>query len=185
MKILPCFLAAASTLFGLNLLGQDEPVPPPALPGKEIPAAPLTPPAPIPGIETEGEDEGEKPAEETVSPEVENALRYAIRENLKAWNDKDLNMLRNTTHSESPLLETSNLMARYIFDRYKLKFTPTKVTVLRADKEEAEVEVHQTTELIEGPSFRNNRSVVVHTMKKENNKWRLWSSKIQLLQFLE
>ena len=166
----------------LNLLGQDPLADEPALPGKAIPAAPLNP-TPIPAIEPGGE--GEKPAEKTITPEVENALRYAIRENLKAWNDKDLVMLRNTTHSESPLLETSNLMARYIFDRYKLKYTPTKVTVLKADSEEAEVEVHQTTELIEGPSFRNNRSVVVHTMKLENKKWKLWSSEIKLLQFLE
>ena len=91
MKKLPCFLAAASTLFGLNLLGQDAPAPDPVLPGKEIPAAPLNP-TPIPTIEPEGE--GEKPAEKTITPEVENALRLAIRENLKAWNEKDLLMLQ-------------------------------------------------------------------------------------------
>ncbi|MFP6854311.1 MAG: hypothetical protein VB980_00900 [Opitutales bacterium] len=181
MKTLSFFLAVAIGPFGSILLAQDPLAPAPDLPGKVIPATPLTP-KPIPGIEA---GEGEKEAKETISPEVENALRFAIRENLKAWNDKSLNMLRSTTHSESPLLETSDLMARYIFDRYKLKYTPTKVTVLSAEEDEAEVEVHQTTELVEGPSFRNNRSVVVHTLKKENGKWKLWSSEIKLLQFLE
>ena len=179
-------------LAGLRALAQDLPPPPPPppeppaplpgtpLPGTPLPGTPTTPPA-NPGNPDEGT---KKPAEEGVSIQVANELRAVISTNIHAWGSQNLNLLRSTTHSESPLVETSDLMARYIFARFQLKYTVTKLVALEADEEEAEVEVHQTTEKIDGPAFRNNRAIVVHTLKKENGKWKMWSSKVRLLEFL-
>ena len=190
MKTFSYYLLVTIALGGVHLQAQDAPPPPPdpgaALPGTPLPGTPLpgTPTTP-PGDPAAPADGGEKPDENVVSPQVANELRAVIRTNIHAWGSKNINLLRSTTHTESPLLETSDLMARYIFARFKLKYTVTKVTALKADDEEAEVEVHQTTEKVDGPSFRNNRAVVVHTMKKENGKWKMWSSEVKLLQFLE
>ncbi len=187
MKTRSYLLLSAIALVGSSLFAQDPLAPPPSLPGsKPLPGTPLPGSTPIaPGAPGLGEGENEKPAEPAVSPQVANELRAVVRTNIHAWGSQNLNLLRSTTHSESPLVETSDLMARYIFARFKLKYTVTKVTALKADDEEADVEVHQTTEKIDGPSFRNNRAVVVHTLKKENGKWKMWGSEVKLLQFLE
>ncbi len=196
MKTRSYLFLAAIALGGAYVQAQDAPPPPPPDPGVDIPGTPSLPGTPLPGTPLPGTpttppgepgttpEAGEKPAEEAVSIQVANELRAVIRTNIHAWGSKNINLLRSTTHPESPLLETSDLMARYIFARYKLKYTVTKVTALKADEEEAEVEVHQTTEKIDGPAFRNNRAVVVHTLKKENGKWKMWSSEVTLLQFL-
>ncbi len=188
MKTFSFLLPLTIALCGFHLQAQDAPPTPdpgtPALPGTPLPGTPLPGTPTTPEAPGEKPEEGEKPAAEEVSIQVANELRSVIRTNIHAWGSKNINLLRSTTHSESPLLETSDLMARYIFARFKLKYTVTKVTALKADEEEAEVEVHQTTEKEEGPAFRNNRAVVVHTLKKENGKWKMWSSEVTLLQFL-
>ncbi|MFP6901284.1 MAG: hypothetical protein VCA36_10095 [Opitutales bacterium] len=191
MKTHSYFLLSAMVLVGIGVFAQDAPPPPaPPDPGTPLPGTPL-PGTPLPGIPTTPlgsgslDAEANKTAEKGVSIQVANELRAVISTNIHAWGTKNLNLLRSTTHSESPLVETSDLMARYIFARFKLKYTVTKLLALKADDEEAEVEVHQTTEKLDGPAFRNNRAVVIHTLKKENGKWKMWSSQVMLLQFLK
>ncbi|MBO94846.1 MAG: hypothetical protein CMI32_08125 [Opitutales bacterium] len=182
MKMRSYILLSAIALIGSPLLAQDAPGTPIDLPGTPIPGTPL-PGTPVDPLAPPAKDgNATAPA---IPAKVANELRAVVRTNIHAWGTGNLNLLRSTTHSESPLVETSDLMARYIFARYKLKYTVTKVNTLEVDDDEAEVEVHQTTEKIDGPSFRNNRAVVVHTLKKENGKWKMWGSEVKLLQFLE
>ena len=182
MKMRPYLLLSSIVLVGSPLLAQDAPGTPTDLPGTPLPGTPL-PGTPTDPSAPPGKDGNA--TKETVSPQVANELRSVIQTNIHAWRTENLNLLRSTTHSESPLIETSDLMARYVFARFKLKYDVTKFTALKADDEEAEVEVHQMTQKIDGPSFRNNRVVIVHTLKKENSKWKMWSSEVKLLQFLE
>ena len=43
---------------------------------------------------------------------------------------------------------------------------------------EATLHVIQTTEKVSGPDFRNNRLDVVHTLKKHNGLWKVYSTKV-------
>ena len=179
--------ASAYLALTSGLSAQDLPGSP--LPGKPTTTAPVgagtstLPPGtdapPPPGGKTKAE-----PAE--VDPATAKELKDVISSNLYACSKRNLTMAMGTIHPESPTFESSQDMMRYIFARLRLKYTLEKTEVIDVRGGEARIKVTQATQKISGnAAFRDNRVTIIHTLKRDGQKWKMFSSEAQSIQFFE
>jgi len=181
--------AFATAYFALTsgLSAQDLPGSP--LPGKPTTTAPVgtgtntLPPGtdapPPPGGKPKAE-----PAE--VDPATAKELKDVISSNLYACSKRNLTMAMGTIHPESPTVDSSRDMMRYIFARLRLKYTLEKTEVIDVRGGEARIKVTQATQKISGnAAFRDNRVTIIHTLKRDGQKWKMFSSEAQSIQFFE
>ena len=184
----PLFLSFTALLGSFILhsaYGQELPGSP--LPGTPVETGPATPkPATTP---PGGSDVPPPPgAKEEKPKEVDAATKQAlidtIKNNLYACDKRNVNLVMSTIHPESPTLKSTRDMMRYIFARLKLRYTLQQVEVLEVDGDEAEVRVVQYTEKVGGnAAFRNNQVVLIHKLKQDAGKWKLFSSECKQLIF--
>ncbi len=164
------------------------------LPGSPLPGKPTTT-APV-GTETStlppGTDAppppGGKPKVEPaeVDPATAKELKDVISSNLYACSKRNLTMAMGTIHPESPTVDSSRDMMRYIFARLRLKYTLEKTEVIDVRGGEARIKVTQATQKISGnAAFRDNRVTIIHTLKRDGQKWKMFSSEAQSIQFFE
>jgi hypothetical protein len=170
--------------FDANLVAQD-------LPGSPLPGKPTTavPAVTIPAAGTDappppGGKPKDKPAE--VDPATAKEIKDVISSNLYACSKRNLTMAMGTIHPESPTFESSRDMMRYIFARLRLKYTLEKTEVIDVRGDEARIKVTQATQKISGnAAFRDNRVTIIHTLKRDGQKWKMFSSEAQSIQFFE
>ena len=181
--------AFASAYFALTsgLSAQD-------LPGSPLPGKPTTT-APVgtgtntlpPGTDAPPPPGGKPKAEPVeVDPATAKELKDVISSNLYACSKRNLTMAMGTIHPESPTVDSSRDMMRYIFARLRLKYTLEKTEVIDVRGGEARIKVTQATQKISGnAAFRDNRVTIIHTLKRDGQKWKMFSSEAQSIQFFE
>ncbi len=161
-------------LFSSSILsGQD-------LPGTSLPGSStvVSPP-----------DKESAPAEAEkakMDPAIVKEIKDVIKTNIFAVSKRNINMALGTIHPESPTAESSKDMMTYIFGRLQLKYTIQQLEVKEIDGDEAKVEVLQVTQKLSGnAAFRDNRVKMLHTMKRDGKKWKMYSSEALLIEYLK
>jgi len=167
--------AAATSLWGQDLPGT-------VLPGTSttVNPEPKTPPAPgAPGEEA-------APEKPKMDPATVQALENVIKTNVEGMGKRNINFVLSTFHPESPLLESSKDMLTYMFARVQLRYTLQAIEVKKIDGDEAEVEVLQVTQKLSGnAAFRDNRIKLLHTLKQDGQKWKIYTSEALYIEYLK
>ena len=150
------------------------------LPGTSLPGSSTT----IPATELEAKpDEAEK---KKLDPATVKEIKDVVKSNIFAVSKRNINMALSTIHPESPTVESSKDMMTYIFARLQLKYTIQQLEVKDIDGDEATVEVLQVTQKLSGnAAFRDNRVKMLHTMKRDGKKWKMYSSEALLIEYLK
>ena len=126
-----------------------------------------------------------RPEKKPLDPALVKELKDVIQSNIFAVSQKNLNMALDTIHPESPTFESAKDMMTYIFARLQLKYTIEQLEVIEVDGEEAKVQVLQVTQKLSGnAAFRDNRVKMLHTLKRDGKKWKLYSSENLLTEYL-
>jgi hypothetical protein len=107
-----------------------------------------------------------------------------IQANIDYMNSEDLDGVMSTIHPESPSFNTTENLAKQLFKIYDLNYKIEKVEVTSESDQEATVNFTQLTTKISGPQFRNNRIQGTHTVRKDGDSWKLYSTKILNTEFL-
>lgn len=89
-----------------------------------------------------------------------------------------------TIDPKSPGFELTKNAIAQSFSIYDLNYVMNKFDVATISGNTAIVTVDQTTTKIRGPQFRNNRMVLKHLFNKYNGKWKMFSSEIQKVEYL-
>ena len=118
------------------------------------------------------------------SPEEQEVIAV-VKENLQTFEKEDFEAHMKTIHEESAIYEQTKNTVKLIMNQYDLKFELEDVEVLELAADEAQVRYVQTTKKIDGPEFKNNRVKGVHTLKKFNGDWKLFSSAIENIEYLD
>ncbi len=156
-----------------QLLGQD-------LPGNSLPGASTVNSIP------ESSDIPVEPEKQKMDPVMVKELKDVVKTNIFAVSKRNINMALSTIHPESPTMESSKDMMTYIFARLQLKYTIQQLEVKEIDGDEAKVEVLQVTQKLSGnAAFRDNRVKMLHTMKRDGKKWKMYSSEALLIEYLK
>jgi hypothetical protein len=116
--------------------------------------------------------------------DVPNEPTTAVRDNIRAMEEENLEEVMATIHKESPSYSTTETLAQQLFDVYDLKYELNDVVLLEKNEEEAKVRCVQITTKRGGPAFRDNKILMTHVLKKEGNRWKLWSSQAGTPEFL-
>jgi ketosteroid isomerase-like protein len=113
-------------------------------------------------------------------------ITSVIYDNLKAYQDENLNAVMATIHEQSPLYADTRTITEQIFNLYDLKYKLESVRVIEESDEEARVRAVQITEKISGPDFRDNKIVAIHVLKKAaDGEWKIYSSEIESIDYLD
>jgi PBP1b-binding outer membrane lipoprotein LpoB len=108
-----------------------------------------------------------------------------IKANAEYMNDEDLEGVMTTVHPKSPNYAATEAMAKQIFDRYDLNYKIENIKVLEENDKEAKVEFTQVTTKIKGKDFKNNKATGIHTLKKDGDSWKVYSTEMVNVEFLD
>jgi len=107
-----------------------------------------------------------------------------VRENIKAMNEKDLDAMMATIDEQSPSYDQTKTMAKKLFEMYDLKYELDSLKVIMQTEDEARVECIQTTSKVKGPGFKDNRISFIHSLKKSEGNWKIYTSFVRKLDYL-
>ena len=107
-----------------------------------------------------------------------------IKANAAYMNEEDLEAVMTTVHPKSPSYPATETMAKQIFERYDLNYKIENIKVLEQNDKEAKVEFTQITTKIKGKDFKNNKTTGIHTLRKDGNSWKVYSTEMTNVEFL-
>ncbi|MCK7517840.1 MAG: hypothetical protein MZV64_09105 [Ignavibacteriales bacterium] len=93
--------------------------------------------------------------------------------------------MMTTVHPKSPNYAATEAVAKQIFDRYDLNYKIENIKVLEENDKEAKVEFTQVTTKIKGKDFKNNKATGIHTLKKDGDSWKVYSTEMVNVEFLD
>jgi len=108
-----------------------------------------------------------------------------INANAEYMNEEDLEGVMTTVHPKSPNYAATEAMAKQIFDRYDLNYKIENIKVLEENDKEAKVEFTQVTTKVKGKDFKNNKATGIHTLKKDGDSWKVYSTEMVNVEFLD
>lgn len=108
-----------------------------------------------------------------------------VNANAEYMNKEDLDGVMTTIHPQSPSYAATEAMAKQIFDRYDLNYKIENVKVIEENENEAKVEFTQLTTKIKGPEFHNNRTVGIHTLRKDGDSWKVYATEMVNVDLLD
>jgi ketosteroid isomerase-like protein len=108
-----------------------------------------------------------------------------INANADYMNEEDLEAVMTTVHPKSPSYAGTEAMAKQIFELYDLNFKIENIKVLEQNDIEAKVEFTQVTTKIKGKDFKNNKATGIHTLRKDVNSWKVYTTEMTNVEFLD
>ncbi|MDP2363712.1 MAG: hypothetical protein Q8M94_08075 [Ignavibacteria bacterium] len=107
-----------------------------------------------------------------------------IKANAAYMNKEDLKGVMTTVHPKSPSYPATESMAKQIFERFDLNYKIENIKVLEQNDKEAKVEFTQVTTKIKGKDFKDNKATGIHTLRKDGNSWKVYSTEMTNVEFL-
>lgn len=122
----------------------------------------------------------------TSSKEKEKAaIDELIKTNAAFFQKEDLDGYIATLDPSSPEIENTKTMMVELFKNYDLKLDIENVKILKLGEKNADVEVVQVTKKVTGGDFRDNRTKIVHHLKKINDAWKISGSTTIRIDYLD
>jgi hypothetical protein len=164
------------------LQGQDLPGTATTLPG----ASTTVDPEPKPVGEPQPGDVPPPPEKVVLDAAAVKEIEDVVKTNVHAMAKRNVNLVLDTIHPESPILASTKDMLTYMFARLQLRYTLQRIEVKEVKLGEAKVEVLQVTQKLSGnAAFRDNRIKLLHTLKRDGQKWKIFSSEALMIEYLK
>jgi hypothetical protein len=100
-------------------------------------------------------------------------------------NEEEYDEAMNTIHKDSPSYPATESMLKQLFDRYDLNYKLVSIKVLEDNDSEAKIQFVQVTTKLAGPEFKNNQATGIHTLKKDGDSWKIFSTEMTNVQLLD
>jgi hypothetical protein len=119
-------------------------------------------------------------------PDKATALILApVEAQIKALNHRDAQAALAVMHPDAPGLARAREATEQVTATYDLIYMIQSLTVESADENEAKVRFSQITQKAAGPEFRNNRLVGIHTLRKYQGAWKIYSTQALKIEYLD
>jgi hypothetical protein len=119
------------------------------------------------------------------SSQLGKQLQSIIDANIKGGNEKNLDLAMSCFHSKSASYITARDGTKRIFQDYNVKTRLLFMQVIGADQEYVVARVKYETKQDTGPAFRNNISDTMQVFRKERDQWKLWTSALLDIKYLQ
>jgi hypothetical protein len=118
------------------------------------------------------------------TPSDQDKIKGVIYDNVKALQKEDVEMELATIHTKSAFYASTKEMAPKLFAMADSKYDISYLKILSIGPEEATVRVIQLTKRISGPMVRDTKMTLLHTLKKEDDRWKIFDTKVEKTEFL-
>lgn len=105
-----------------------------------------------------------------------------VEANAKYMNEEKYDEVMNTIYKDSPSYALSEVMIKKLFEIYDLNYNITSMKVIEDNDSEAKIEFTQITTKINGPEFKNNKATGIHSLKKDGDSWKIYSTEMTDIQ---
>ncbi|PHX55705.1 hypothetical protein CP500_009425 [Tychonema bourrellyi FEM_GT703] len=112
------------------------------------------------------------------------SIKSIVLLQIKALNEENIEAYMSTIDPGYRGFEVTKNIQLQIFSQYDLKYVINQFDVISLSSNTAVIRVDQTTTKIRGPQFRNNRLVLIHNLNKSNGQWKMFSSEVQKIEYL-
>ncbi|MBP0012483.1 MAG: hypothetical protein J7540_14120 [Roseofilum sp. SID2] len=127
----------------------------------------------------------EQNSSQTKEVEERAKIQALLDENLNAINAENVERYMNTMHPDSPQWEITRQTVLSSIDLVDLRYEFNDWEIVELTGDKAQIMATQTTTKIGGDAqFRDNRLIILHTLKKYKGEWKFWTSEIQSIEFL-
>ncbi len=120
-----------------------------------------------------------------VFSEVKDEVISLIKKNIKTAQEENLEGNLETIDSNSPSNERTKELLEYMFNTYDLNYEVKDFNLLEVADDMAKIRYTQTTTKVSGPEFRDNKVDIVTILKKTDLGWKIYSSKINSIEYLD
>lgn len=111
-----------------------------------------------------------------IDPKIIAAIKSLLLESLEAAEAEDIEAGMATMHPDSAFLTELKNMTEQIMAIYDFDYEYDNFEIMEILGDEAKVKITQTTRKIGGEAeFRDNRTVVIQTLKKHNGEWKFFN----------
>ncbi|HWB04390.1 MAG TPA: nuclear transport factor 2 family protein [Verrucomicrobiales bacterium] len=104
------------------------------------------------------------------------AVEETVRSQIKALNKEDLDGYMSYMHPDNPTYASTRQQLEDIAEKYDLRYTLEKLERVSVTEDEVKASFVQLTEKVSGPAFSNNRISGVHTLRRDNGKWKIFAT---------
>ena len=107
-----------------------------------------------------------------------------IMKNAEYMEKEDMSGVKSTIDHDSPNYDASLNTIQFLFDNYDLKYTIESIEIIEQSENEAKIKYVQLTTKVNGPAFKDNRYTGIHTLKKKDDGWKIYSTEQLNIEFL-
>jgi hypothetical protein len=119
------------------------------------------------------------------TPPVSEPIFAVVTAQMKALNRRDVNATLAVMHPDAPGLDRTRETTEQVIETYDLVYLLQNLSLESVNESEAKVRFTQVTQRASGPAFRNNRVVGIHTLRKHGGAWKLYSTEVLSIDYLE
>lgn len=112
------------------------------------------------------------------------AIKSVLILQFKALNEENLEAYMATIDPNAPAFKLTRDMTIKVFLNSDLKYVMNEYDVVNISSNTAKIRVVQTTTKIRAAQFRNNRMVLIHNFTKSNGIWKMFSTDVEKIEFL-
>ena len=117
--------------------------------------------------------------------ENDSGITSVVYENMKYAQNEDIENFMATIHDQAPKYASTEKQIQQSFNTYDIKYKLEEVKVIEKSDQIAKVKFVQIAEKINGPVFRNYKVTGIHILKKSNGKWKIYSTLIEKVDYLD
>ncbi|MCQ6274724.1 DUF2628 domain-containing protein [Bacillus sp. V3B] len=123
---------------------------------------------------------------EKTDKDIENEIIDLIHKNMQALENEDLEEYMSMLSKEDTTLyyQTEEMLTN-LFTHYDVTYEISDIEFLTISEDRVKVRLTQTSKLVEGEEYRDNESILTHTIKKEDSDWKFLASEAESVHYLD
>lgn len=123
--------------------------------------------------------------QEITQADIEDEIIEIIQHNIKALENEDQDEYMSMLVEGSDQYEQTQDMIINIFENYDLAYDISDIEFISVTEEEVKVRVTQTTTKLEGADFRDNESILIHTLNHHGGDWKFYEGEIESVSYFD
>ena len=108
-----------------------------------------------------------------------------VKANIQYLNEKDIDNVMSTIHPQNPDFELVKENITKLLNRYDLNYKLLDTKILEQNDNEVKIRFTQEVKKIKGPDFKDNITTGVHTLRKDGDSWRIYSTDMMKVESLD
>jgi large-conductance mechanosensitive channel len=124
---------------------------------------------------------------EDTKTNIKAEINDLIQRNKEVLENEDLGKYMSMVYKgdDSPLYDQTESMLDQLFTLYDLSYDISDIEFLSVSDRLVKVRLTQTSTLIAGENYRDNESVLIHTFKPQDGKWKFFKSEIESIDYFD